>query len=161
MSVILRRIEASDAEALMAFYNALSWASKRTFRPLGEKTTLGKCEEVIRENTPERERKLDIVACEDGRIAGWSFLWNLQADAPTFGLAVADAFHGQGLGSQLMDCVLSSADERGIAKIALTVVCDNDKAREMYLRRGFMLQQAFTGEDGLPYYGMTRERGVC
>ena len=158
MPVVLRRVAEGDAALLADFYNGLSTPSKRTFHPLGETTPLDKCEVIIRDNAADRDMKFDMAACADGRIVGWSFLWNLQSEAPTFGLAVADAFQGQGLGAMLMDAILDAAGERGgIGKIALTVVCDNDKACAMYERRGFVKQHAFQGEDGLPYFSMIRE----
>lgn len=151
----IRTIAAEDAEALAAFYNGLSEASKRTFHPLGDTTTPEACEAIIADNA--EAKKLDLVVVLGGRIIGWSFLWSLQAEAPTFGLGVADECHGQGLGSRLMDAVLEQAGSRNIPRIALTVVQDNDRARAMYERRGFVRTEGFTGEDGLPYYYMIRE----
>ena len=157
MDFSIRKILDTDAEALADFYNGLSEASKRTFRPLGVTTTAEACAKIIGENAPGIEKKLDLVAVADNAIAGWGFLWNLGADSPTFGLGVADAYQGQGLGRALTDEVLRLAIERGIRRITLTVVQDNDKARLMYERRGFVRQEAFVGEDGLPYYYMTAE----
>ena len=158
MPILIRRIAEGDAGLLADFYNGLSTPSKRTFRPLGETTAPCKCEEIIRDNAAVPEVKCDIVACDDGLIVGWSFLWNLASDAPTLGLAVADAYHGRRLGARLMEAALDAAQERGIRKVALTVVQDNEKACGMYERRGFVKKNAFTGEDGLPYFGMIRER---
>jgi len=153
----IRPIVHGDAAALESVYNGLSAASKRTFHPLGDETTVTACEAIIGENAPETGTKFDVVAVSDGRIIGWCFLWNLSSDSPTFGLGVTDECQGKGVGSRLMDFVLTEAARRGIAKISLTVVQDNDRARRMYERRGFVRQEAFTGEDGLPYYFMTAE----
>lgn len=155
--VIIRPIADGDADALEAVYNALGTASKRTFHPLGDSTTVAVCEGIIAENAPNIGKKFDVVAVSGGRIVGWSFLWNLPSDKPAFGLGVTDEWQGRGLGSRLMDHVLAEAVRRGIPKISLTVVQDNDRARSMYERRGFVLQEAFTGDDGLPYYYMTAE----
>ena len=54
-----------------------------------------------------------------------------------------------------MDRALECALEREIRTVTLTVVQDNDKARKMYERRGFVKQEAFIGEDGLPYFSMS------
>jgi ribosomal protein S18 acetylase RimI-like enzyme len=156
MSVVVRRIAKADAPLLLDFYNNLSAASKLLFHPLGEVTTIERCAEVIFENEPAREAHYDLVACDGGMIVGWAFLWSLDADAPMFGIAVSEVYHGQGLGARLMDAVLAFADERGYSKITLTVVRDNEKAQRMYERRGFVPGHKFTGEDGLPYLGMTR-----
>jgi len=151
MSIIIRQLDSDDAEGLVDFYNGLSGPSKRTFRPLGEKTTLEKCHAIIKENAPASANKYDWVACDVDRIVGWSFLWNLRSDVPTFGLGIADDWQGRGLGRMLMDRALASARELGLSKILLTVVQDNTKARKMYERRGFVKKEEFVGEDGLPY----------
>jgi ribosomal protein S18 acetylase RimI-like enzyme len=157
MGILIRQIEDGDAGCLAAFYNALSEASKRTFHPLGDTTTTERCQEIIAHNHPDGGIKFDLVALDDDRIVGWVFLWNWDTGTPTFGLGVADAYQGQGLGSRLMDAALAYAVERGAVNVTLTVVQDNDKARAMYERRGFMMQSAFVGEDGLPYYAMTAD----
>ena len=62
-----------------------------------------------------------------------------------------------GLGSALMDQVLESAQGLGMTKIELTVVQDNDIARQMYERRGFRRYGEFVDEkDGLAYFRMAR-----
>jgi regulation of enolase protein 1 (concanavalin A-like superfamily)/GNAT superfamily N-acetyltransferase len=150
----IRRLTPGDAAALVDFYNALSPASKRTFRPLDAQTTLPVCEAIVRDNLPAAESKLDLVAVDGTRVAGWSFVWDLGGPEPVFGLAVADDYHGRGLGSALMDAVLAAARQKGLSTIYLTVVRDNDKARGLYARRGFATYGAFTGQDGLPYFRM-------
>ena len=79
-SVVIRRLDLGDAPALVAFYNSLSQASKRTFRPLGPVTTLEKCEGIVVDNVAVADTKFDLVAisdgaARDGRIVGWGFLW--------------------------------------------------------------------------------------
>lgn len=156
-NVIIRSIADGDAAALESVYNALGAESKRTFHPLGDRTTVETCEAIIAENAPEAGKKFDVVAVTNGQIIGWSFLWNLSSDCPTFGLGVTDEWQGKGLGRRLMDHVLAEAARRGIPRISLTVVQDNDRARGMYERRGFVRQESFLGDDGLPYYYMTLE----
>lgn len=155
----LRRLTLGDAPALLAFYSGLSEASLRTFRPLGVATTLDACAAIVEDNRPETDRKYDLVAVSEDLIAGWSFLWSLEAARPTFGLSVADAYHGCGLGSRLMDAVLDWGRAQGIVVVELTVVQDNAKAVGLYERRGFVKQHEFVGSDGLPYYRM--EAALC
>ena len=157
MSIITRRIQAEDAALLAEFYNGLSWESKRTFRPLGEKTTSEKCRDIVQDNISETGRRYDLMALDGERIVGWGFLWSMDSGAPSLGLGVADAYHGQGLGGRLMDEVMAYARGRELRRVVLTVVQDNHKARKMYERRGFVKQEAFVGEDGLPYYAMAAD----
>ncbi len=156
--IAMRQIEPGDAVALAEFYNGLSAASKRTFRPLGMTTAVAACEAVICDNQPEVGEKFDLVAMDGARVIGWSFLWGLRAE-PVFGLGVADVYHGQGVGGALMDRVLAEAHTRDIKHVVLTVVQDNEKAWRMYARRGFVRYGEFVEEaDGLSYYRMALVR---
>ncbi len=152
--VIIRRIKSGDENALVEFYNGLSESSIRTFRPLGYKTTLNVCEDIVQDNSPEIDKKFDLVALHETRIVGWSFLWKIESGEPTFGLGIADDFQGKGLGSKLMDSVMKTARERGLKKVLLTVVKDNPVAWQIYERRGFVKYGEFVGEDGLDYFRM-------
>ena len=153
--VVIRRLRTGAADALAAFYNGLSPRSKRTFRPLGESTTVEACREIVHAqiggNAGDPD-KIDLAAYAGDEIVGWSFVWSVADPEPTFGLCVADVYQGRGLGGRLMDRVLDLAHERGLAQIHLTVVRDNLVALGMYERRGFMRCGAFTGGDGLSYY---------
>lgn len=160
--VTIRQLEPADAEALAAFYNELSTASKRTFRPLDESTTRDICAKVAGDNTGKHPTKHDLLAIIDDKIIGWSFLWTLDAerpdDGPVFGLAIADAYHGHGLGSELMRQVIAWSDAHQLPQVILTVVQDNAIAQHIYEQQGFVRYGECVGEDGLDYYRMRRLR---
>jgi GNAT superfamily N-acetyltransferase len=176
---IIRRLAPGDAAALAEFYNGLSERSRRTFRPLGWTTDAETCAGIVRDNivrdniardnlackerdasTPEdglgKGDKYDLVALDGTQIVGWSFVWRLNSDEPEFGLGIADAYQGRGLGAALMDRVLDVTRGLGVATLYLTVVQDNHVARQMYGRRGFRRTGEFVGEDGLAYFKMAR-----
>ena len=58
-----------------------------------------------------------------------------QADVLT--IAVRQAYWGQGIGSALLDALLTAARERGCAEVFLEVRADNPRAHGLYRRRGF------------------------
>ena len=156
-AITIRRVQAGDGPTLYDFWDVLSQASKRTFAPFGANPTLDQYEEVVNANAPAAETKYDLVAIKGATIIGWSFVWALNSTAPhepVFGLGVADAFHGQGVGSQLMDSVLAAMRQRGMPRLYLTVVTDNNKAWQLYGRRGFVRYDEFSGPDGLAFYRM-------
>ena len=159
MAVVVRQIASADAHALADFYNGLTEGSKRTFHPLGMATTPEACDKIIGDNSAEGGTKLDLVAWDGDRMVGWGFLWSMDCEAPMFGLGVDDDHQGQGVGRMLMDEVLQHAAQRGICKVTLMVVQDNLIAQKMYERREFVRQEAFVGEDGLPYYRMVADLG--
>jgi ribosomal protein S18 acetylase RimI-like enzyme len=151
----IRRLQSADAGALAEFYNTLSARSIRLFRPLGTSTSREVCEGIALENGAGADTRHDIVALADSRIVGWAFLCGLGSGEPAFGIGVADAHQGAGIGSRLIDLVMRAARERGLPLVVLTVVQDNDTARRMYERRGFIICGEFVGEtDGLPYHRM-------
>jgi RimJ/RimL family protein N-acetyltransferase len=171
---IVRRLAPGDAAALAAFYNGLSDRSRRTFRPLGWTTDAEVCARIVQDNVPQDDtahrpfrgkdgsesgNKYDLVALSGGQIVGWSFVWNMDSDEPEFGLGIADAYQGRGLGATLMGQVLDSIQSLGVQRLYLTVVQDNHVAWQMYERRGFRRTGEFVGEDGLPYLKMAR--AVC
>jgi [ribosomal protein S18]-alanine N-acetyltransferase len=58
-----------------------------------------------------------------------------QADVLT--IAVRQAYWGQGIGSTLLDALVTAARDRSCAEVFLEVRVDNPRAHGLYLRRGF------------------------
>jgi [ribosomal protein S18]-alanine N-acetyltransferase len=58
-----------------------------------------------------------------------------QADVLT--IAVRQAYWGRGIGSALLDALLTAARDRGCTEVFLEVRADNPRAHGLYLRRGF------------------------
>jgi ribosomal protein S18 acetylase RimI-like enzyme len=149
-----------DARALAEFYNGLSEGSRTTFRPLGWTTTVEACARIVQgnlsggSNADERGTRYDLVAVHRGRIVGWGFIWDLHTAEPIFGLGIADAYQGRGLGAALMDRVMAAARRFGLGRVYLTVVQDNHVAWRLYERRGFVRYGEFVGDDELAYYRM-------
>jgi ribosomal protein S18 acetylase RimI-like enzyme len=156
--IIIRRLAAGDAPALLQLYNCREAPSRRTFRALGgEFTDLAACEQVVTE-TCKGESAVDFVAVDDtGTFVGWSFVWKLDQPENVFGLVVADSMHGRGLGRKLSEVVLAEMDSRLVPVVHLTVVTDNAPAIHLYQSLGFVETGSFVGEDGLDYYRMQRQ----
>ncbi len=154
-AITVRQLGPGDAANLCTFYNGLSEASRRTFRPLGATTTSAACQAVCNANAGGE--KYDLVAWSGRAIIGWGFVWELKKAEPLFGLAVADAHQGRGLGPDLTRRVLEECDNLGLLRVVLTVVKDNLRARAIYERHGFTTYGEFHhDEDQLDYYRMER-----
>lgn len=154
----LRQLQAGDAPALLAFYNGLSPATIRTFRPLREKTTLAVCEEIVEANENNRGQRLDWVAWHARAIVGWVFLYKLDSAQPELGLGITDAFQGQGLGRALLEQLLLLARQRAVVTVYLIVVNDNQRAIQLYRSRGFgAYAEQFDEADQLTYLYMKKE----
>lgn len=154
----LRQLQIGDAPALVDFYNALSPASIRTFRPLREKTTLPVCEAIVQANHSDNRSRLDWAAWRDGAIVGWVFLYQLDSAQPELGLGVADALQGQGVGRALLDQLLLLAADRAVPTIYLIVVNDNQRAIHLYRSRGFVTyDEQDDALDQVTYFYMKKE----
>jgi GNAT superfamily N-acetyltransferase len=152
----IRRLRVADAASLADFYNSLSKESIRTFRPIGTKTDLEKCIEIAVDNGHKggRTQKYDLIALYEAQVIAWAFIWNLLTDSPTFGLAVADAYHNMGIGKLLMSEIMGWARKQGLQEIHLTVVQDNTVALKLYKQQGFILTGEFTADNGQPFFRM-------
>lgn len=54
------------------------------------------------------------------------------------GIAVDCQFRGQGIGSMLLDHIISYAGENGFTSVRLDVIDSNDRARRLYESKGFV-----------------------
>jgi ribosomal-protein-alanine N-acetyltransferase len=88
------------------------------------------------------ESRLYLIAEADAggsALAGYAGLMfvpgGTQADVLT--IAVRQAYWGQGIGSALLDALVTAARDRGCAEVFLEVRADNSRAHGLYRRRGF------------------------
>tara|TARA_B110001454_G_scaffold16145_1_gene14563 strand:+ start:50830 stop:51381 length:552 start_codon:yes stop_codon:yes gene_type:complete len=66
---------------------------------------------------------------------------NRTAHIGEFGMSMAKAFRGQGIGTRLLQSLVDWAQEnKTIEKINLTVHSDNQRARALYERMGFIVE---------------------
>lgn len=158
---LVRSIGDRDPAALLAFYNGLSAATTRTFRPLGLKASLDVCQRIAAQNTSAEPSRFDLVACEDDVIVGWSFIDGLTSSRPNFGIGVADGVQGQGLGRALLTRTLDAARRNRLEAVYLMVVQDNLRALKWYERHGFAkYAEEFDENDQLPYFHMVLRTNV-
>jgi [ribosomal protein S18]-alanine N-acetyltransferase len=88
------------------------------------------------------ESRLYLIAEADAggsAMAGYAGLMfvpgGTQADVLT--IAVRQAYWGRGIGSALLDALVTAARDRGCAEVFLEVRADNPRAHGLYRRRGF------------------------
>ena len=154
-SMVIQPIAKNDASALVKFYNFLSAESIRTFRPLGNKTSLDVCQRIVNENILPPQKRFDLIYRHGTELAGWAFLTNLDDNRPKLGIAVADFLQGKGVGKTLLGQLLGWASKKGIKKVYLIVVTDNQRAINLYKSYGFATyDEKFNETDQLPYFHM-------
>ena len=126
MSMVLRPMDRGDIAAVAAMEETLFGAE--AWSP----------ELLATEVTVDPVSRYYIVADDDGVITGYGGLFAQsggQADVLT--LAVAAHRWGEGIGTALLEGLLSEAARRGCTEIFLEVRVDNDRAQRLYRRRGF------------------------
>ena len=126
MSVVLRPMGRSDVEAVAVMEESL-------FGPEAWSPEL-----LATEVTTDPVSRYYIVADDEGVIAGYGgLLAQHGGTADVLTLAVAAHRWGEGIGSALLDGLLSEAARRGCTEVFLEVRVDNDRAQRLYRRRGF------------------------
>lgn len=85
-----------------------------------------------------RGRVLLLVAedPEDG-VVGYAVSWWVLDQAELANLAVRQDHQGRGIGSALLDGILAEIREKGVESVFLEVRVSNERARGLYLSRGF------------------------
>jgi RimJ/RimL family protein N-acetyltransferase len=153
--VDLRALKQADAQALAAFYNGLQPATIRTFRPLGDRTTLPACELIAVENHTAPCSRFDLLAVNRDVIVGWAFLANLTSAQPYLGIVVAERWQGKGIGKTMLGRLLAWGRDHAVSKVYLMVVTDNQRAINLYTSHGFATyDEEFDELDQLPYFHM-------
>jgi putative acetyltransferase len=109
-----------------------------------------------RERAEKRPTNMLLLgAVIDGKVIGTASLQRLEnrrSHVGQVGMAVHDAWRGQGAGSALMAALLEMADRwMGLKRVELTVYADNARAIGLYERHGFEregLHKDFAFRDG-------------
>jgi ribosomal protein S18 acetylase RimI-like enzyme len=85
-----------------------------------------------------------FVAIAAHKVVGWCDIARKPRTAlrhsGILGMGVLAEYRGQGIGPALMDATLKAAKERGFTRIELTVRVDNERARRLYQRFGFVTE---------------------
>jgi L-phenylalanine/L-methionine N-acetyltransferase len=136
--IVVRSAEPDDADALHRIYSGplairgtlqLPFASRGLWRERLEKPRSGTWQLVAQ--------------CGDeivGNIGLTAFLEKpRRRHAGTIGMAVADEWHGRGVGTKLMQAALDLADNWiGLRRLELEVFADNEPAIRLYEKFGFV-----------------------
>lgn len=141
-TIEIRRFQAGDEERITGFFDNLGFDARMFFNRLdgNRKNAMN-----FREDDPAK--CVRWMACRDGEMVGYVFLWDLDTAVPWFGIAVADSVKGTGLGHRLADTAIAYAREQGKGGILLTTHIANFRAQALYEKCGFrQIGTHFSGE---------------
>ncbi|WP_017256286.1 GNAT family N-acetyltransferase [Pseudomonas tolaasii] len=90
----------------------------------------------------DNERRLQLVAVHGAEVIGQLGLEQLarvrRSHVGSFGMGVATAWQGKGVGSKLLAAALEVADNwMNLHRVELTVYADNEAAQALYRKFGF------------------------
>ncbi|WP_338486792.1 GNAT family N-acetyltransferase [Pseudomonas trivialis] len=93
----------------------------------------------------DNERRLQLVALHGGEVVGQlgleQYLRVRQSHVGSFGMGVATAWQGKGVGSRLLAAALDVADNwMNLHRVELTVYADNEAAHHLYRKFGFEVE---------------------
>ncbi|MDR7054021.1 putative acetyltransferase [Pseudomonas koreensis] len=135
-TIHLERSCESHLEGITALYNDPAVARQVLQMPF-------QSTEVWRQRLQaDNERELKLVALHQGVVIGnlglEAFSRMRRAHAGSFGMGVAAAWQGKGVGSMLLAAALDVADNwMNLHRVELTVYADNEAAIGLYRKFGF------------------------
>jgi len=137
------RVEPIRDEHIASFYAVLDGvARERRYLAMLEAPPL----EDIRSFT---KRMMDaglprLVALDGDEVVGWCDLdvrlRETLKHSAILGMGVARSYRGRGIGMQLMERTLLQARQKGITRIELMVRVDNERAKKLYDKAGFVVE---------------------
>jgi len=87
------------------------------------------------------------VALVDGVVVGWCDIipkaWESLRHSGVLGMSVILEYRGRGIGGALIAAALEAAKQKGLTRIELTVRTDNEPARKLYEKFGFIHEGRF------------------
>lgn len=157
----LRPIRPTDADALQAFHRAQSERSTylRFFANLEELPE----RDLVRFTTVDHQDRVALVAvapapaaAEPGEYAGEQIIGvarydKIAADEAEVAFNVADAHHGRGLGSALLEHLAAAARERGVRRFTAEVLPQNGRMITVFREAGYEVTQHL--DDGVVTVG--------
>lgn len=84
----------------------------------------------------KKDHKFYIVT-DDEEIIALCFIWDINTSVPWYGIAVRDAYQGQGIGKQLTEFVFSELRKNDYGGLLLRTSTENVPAQRLYEKCGF------------------------
>ena len=133
-TIVIQRFTEAHLEGVAALYNEPAVCRQVLQMPF-------QSIEVWRKRlVMDNERRLQLVAVHAGEVIGQlgleQYLRVRQAHVGSFGMGVATAWQGKGVGSRLLTAALDVADNwMNLHRVELTVFADNHAAQALYRGR--------------------------
>src|SRR5450432_333910 len=152
VNFVIRPIKPDDEPLLVQFHHELSERSvyMRYFHPVKLDMRISH-ERLITKCFIDYDNEMALVGeytSEDGsrQIAGIARMVRGRSnEGAEVAFIVVDKFQNRGLGSRLLDCIISVARAEGVRRLEAEVLSDNFSMREMFTREGFHFEEPDSG----------------
>lgn len=139
LPIVIQRFTEAHLEGVAALYNEPAVCRQVLQMPFQSVEAWRK--RLVMDN----ERRLQLVALHGGEVIGQlgleQYLRVRQAHVGSFGMGVATAWQGRGIGSKLLTAALDVADNwMNLHRVELTVYADNEAAHNLYRKFGFEVE---------------------
>ncbi|MBV4455636.1 MULTISPECIES: GNAT family N-acetyltransferase [Pseudomonas] len=138
-AIVIQRFTEAHLEGVTALYNEPAVCRQVLQMPFQSAAAWRK--RLVMDN----ERRLQLVAVHGDEVIGQlgleQYLRVRQAHVGSFGMGVATAWQGKGVGSRLLTAALEVADNwMNLHRVELTVYADNQAAQALYRKFGFEVE---------------------
>lgn len=138
-AIVIQRFTEAHLEGVTALYNEPAVCRQVLQMPFQSAAAWRK--RLVMDN----ERRLQLVAVHGDEVIGQlgleQYLRVRQAHVGSFGMGVATAWQGKGVGSRLLTAALEVADNwMNLHRVELTVYADNLAAQALYRKFGFEVE---------------------
>jgi RimJ/RimL family protein N-acetyltransferase len=143
MNVIIRPIEENDAESLWQMMSALDVETKYMMYEPNERTkNIDRLISTIKEAATVNN--LFLAAEADHEIVGYisaqkGILRRVKHSAYIV-VGIRASYQRQGIGSSFFKQLDKWANDKGVTRLELTVMCINDAAKNLYEKNGFVVE---------------------
>ncbi|WP_038334254.1 GNAT family N-acetyltransferase [Kingella kingae] len=137
--VRLRAVRAEDAVLLQRLHESMDERSRylrfMTVSPEIPPALLAKLSQ------PDYSREYALLLHDDEHtpLAHAHYTADTHGQSCEFGISIASSLHGQGVGTMLMQRLISHAREQGFAQIRAEILADNHPMQKLALKLGFVL----------------------
>lgn len=139
----LRNGEESDGQAVLENFNLVHEETDYLLSYPDENHFDAQQEGQFLKNKTDSEKEVEIIAVVDGVVAGMAGIEAIGSQYKVrhraeFGISVAKAFWGLGIGRALLEACIECARNAGYMQLELYVVAENVRALAMYEKAGFV-----------------------
>lgn len=128
----IRMMKDSDKKMVQAFFENMSERSASFFN-----VNRGNENRTMEFFVNGKKDHRFFVVTDEKEITALAFIWDINTSIPWFGIAVSDAYHGQGIGTMLIRSIFNALRSEGYGGLFLRTSKENIPAQKLYEKCGF------------------------